>query len=105
MPDQLGDACFDVLVHATPLGMWPHVDECFFPGAIPAQVVFDLVYTPEETTLLRHAAEQGCDVIPGVEMFIEQAAHQFEIFTGESAPRQVMERAAREALADQNHRG
>ena len=105
MPDQLGGAHFDVLVHATPLGMWPHIDECFFEGAIPAQIVFDLVYTPEVTVLLKRAAEQGCEVIPGVEMFIEQAAHQFEIFTGESAPRQVMERAAREALLDQNHRG
>jgi shikimate 5-dehydrogenase len=38
-------------------------------------------------------------------MFIEQAAHQFEIFTGESAPRQVIERAARVALAEPNHRG
>jgi 3-dehydroquinate dehydratase/shikimate dehydrogenase len=105
MPEQLSGAHFDVLVHATPLGMSPHVDECFFPGAIPAQIVFDLVYTPEETLLLKRAAGQGCEIIPGVEMFIEQAAHQFEIFTGESAPRQVMERAAREALSDQNHRG
>lgn len=104
MPDQLSGVNFDVLVHATPLGMWPHIDECFFEGAIPAQVVFDLVYTPEETVLLKRAAAQGCETIPGVEMFIEQAAHQFEIFTGESAPRQVMERAAREALLDQNHR-
>ncbi len=105
MPDQLSGARFDVLVHATPLGMWPHIDECFFEGAIPAQIVFDLVYTPEETVLLKRAGEQGCETIRGVEMFIEQAAHQFEIFTGESAPRQVMERAAREALLDQNHRG
>lgn len=104
MPDQLGGAQYDVLVHATPLGMWPRVDECYFPGRIPAQTVFDLVYTPEQTLLLKRAAEQGCEVIPGVEMFIEQAAHQFEIFTGESAPRQVMERAAREALLEQNHR-
>lgn len=105
MPDQLSRSHYDVLVHATPLGMWPHVDECFFDGPIPAQVVFDLVYNPADTLLLRRAAEQGCEVIPGVEMFIEQAAHQFEIFTGESAPRQVIERAAREALAEPNHRG
>jgi 3-dehydroquinate dehydratase/shikimate dehydrogenase len=105
MPDQLANAHFDVLIHATPLGMWPHVDECFFEGPIPAQIVFDLVYNPAETVLSRRAAAQGCEVIPGVEMFIEQAARQFEIFTGESAPRLVMERAAKEALSDQNHRG
>jgi 3-dehydroquinate dehydratase/shikimate dehydrogenase len=105
MPDQLANTRFDVLVHATPLGMWPHVDDCFFEGPLPAQIVFDLVYNPAETVLLRRAAAQGCEVIPGVEMFIEQAARQFEIFTGESAPRLVMERAAQEALSDQNHRG
>lgn len=105
MPEQLAGARFDVVVHATPLGMWPHVDECFFEGAIPAQIVFDLVYNPAQTVLLKRASEQGCEVIPGVEMFIEQAARQFEIFTGESAPRLVMERAAKEALVDQNHRG
>jgi 3-dehydroquinate dehydratase/shikimate dehydrogenase len=105
MPDQLAQTHFDVVVHATPLGMWPHVDECFFDGAIPGQIVFDLVYTPAETVLLKRAAEQGCEIIHGVEMFIEQAARQFEIFTGESAPRVVMERAAMEALSEPNHRG
>jgi shikimate 5-dehydrogenase len=54
--------------------------------------------------LLRRAAAQGCEVIHGVEMFIEQAARQFEIFTGETAPRLVMERAAAEALSEPNHR-
>jgi 3-dehydroquinate dehydratase/shikimate dehydrogenase len=105
MPDQLAQTQFDVVVHATPLGMWPHVDECFFEGAIPGQIVFDLVYNPAETVLLKRAAQQGCEIIPGVEMFIEQAARQFEIFTGESAPRLVMERAAIEALSEPNHRG
>jgi 3-dehydroquinate dehydratase/shikimate dehydrogenase len=90
---------FDALVHATPLGMFPHVDECFFPDRIPAEVVFDVVYNPLETLLLRRAREQGKTVIVGLEMFIEQAARQFEIWTGEAAPRPAMERAAREALA------
>jgi 3-dehydroquinate dehydratase/shikimate dehydrogenase len=89
---------FDAIVHATPLGMFPHVNECYFNGVIPGEVVFDMVYNPLETTLLRHAKEQGKAVIPGLEMFIEQAVKQFEIWTGESAPRAVMERAALEAL-------
>jgi 3-dehydroquinate dehydratase/shikimate dehydrogenase len=89
---------FDAIVHATPLGMFPHVNECYFNGLIPAEVVFDMVYNPLETTLIRRAREQGKAVIPGLEMFIEQAARQFEIWTGESAPRTVMERAALEAL-------
>jgi len=48
--------------------------------------------------LLRRAREQGKEVISGLEMFNEQAARQFEIWTGEPAPRAAMERAAREAL-------
>lgn len=97
--DDLATRHFDALVHATPLGMFPRVDECFFPDRIPAEVVFDLVYNPLETLLLRRAREQGKAVIPGLEMFIEQAARQFEIWTGEACPRSAMERAAREALA------
>ena len=42
---------FDVLVHCTPVGMWPHVDECFFEKTIPAEIVFDMVYNPLETML------------------------------------------------------
>ncbi len=90
---------FDAVVHATPLGMTPRTDGCFFSGAIPAELVFDMVYNPLETTLLRRAREQGLATISGLEMFLEQAASQFEIWTGASAPRSVMEKAAMEALA------
>ncbi len=90
---------FDALVHATPIGMFPHVEECFFPDGIPAEIVFDMVYNPLETVLIRRAREQGKAAVPGLDMFIEQAVRQFEIFTGENPPRQVMEKAAMEALA------
>ena len=96
--EQLGGRHFDAVVHATPLGMFPHVDDCFFNGNIPADVVFDLVYNPMETMLLRKAREQGKTVVPGLEMFIEQAVKQFEIWTGEAAPRPAMLKAAMEAL-------
>ena len=89
---------FDAVVHSTPLGMYPHGDGCFFDGAIPADLVFDLVYNPLETTLIRRAKEQKKTVICGIEMFIEQAVRQFEIWTGEAAPRSAMEKAALEAL-------
>lgn len=92
---------FNAVIHATPLGMWPHTEACFFQDVIPGDIVFDFVYTPQETTLLARAAEQGKVTIPGLEMFLEQGARQFEIFTGESPPRAVMERAALEALAEQ----
>ena len=87
---------YDALVHATPLGMSPRVDECLFPDRLPAGIVFDMVYNPHETLLLKRAKQQGCVVIPGIEMLLEQAAHQFEIWTGETAPRSVM-RAALDA--------
>ncbi len=90
---------FDVLVHATPLGMYPKVDQCFFEDRIPGKLVFDMVYNPIETLLVRRAKDQGATVIHGLEMFLEQASRQFEIWTGETAPRAVMEKAALEALA------
>jgi len=98
MRDQLTGRQFDAVVHATPLGMYPNVNECFFRDEIPGELVFDMVYNPLETALIRHAREQGKAVIPGIQMFLEQAAHQFEIWTGESAPRAAMEKAALEAL-------
>jgi 3-dehydroquinate dehydratase/shikimate dehydrogenase len=96
--EQVAEKRFDAVVHATPLGMYPHVNDCFFGGAIPADVVFDMVYNPMETVLIRHAKEQKKTVVPGCEMFIEQAVRQFEVWTGETAPRAVMEKAVLEAL-------
>jgi 3-dehydroquinate dehydratase/shikimate dehydrogenase len=90
---------FDALVHCTPMGMFPHHNECFFRDRIPSDLVFDMVYNPLETELIRRAAADGKTVIPGLQMFLEQAARQFELWTGESAPRPAMERAALEALA------
>lgn len=96
--EQLHARHFDAVVHATPLGMFPHVSECFFNGTIPAEIVFDMVYNPAETELIRRARQQGKTVVPGLDMFIEQAVRQFEIWTGESAPKAVMLKAAGEAL-------
>jgi 3-dehydroquinate dehydratase/shikimate dehydrogenase len=89
---------FDALVHATSVGMYPHADGCFFRDKIPADLVFDMVYNPLETMLIRRATEAGKEVVPGIQMFLEQAAHQFETWTGESPPRAAMEKAALEAL-------
>ncbi len=78
--------------------MSPRTEECFFEDRIPAEVVLDMVYNPVETLLLRRAREQGKTLVPGLQMFLEQAARQFEIWTGDSAPRSAMEKAALEAL-------
>ncbi len=94
--DRLADTHFDVLVQATPVGMLPNTEANLFPGDIPADVVFDLVYNPLETTLLKHAAATGRVVISGIEMFVEQAAAQFQIWTGQDAPREVMRNAVLE---------
>lgn len=84
---------YDVLVHATPVGMSPKIEECLFNDTIPADIVLDMVYNPHETALLKRARQQGCTVVYGSEMLLEQAARQFEIWTGESAPRSVMQNA------------
>jgi 3-dehydroquinate dehydratase/shikimate dehydrogenase len=89
---------FDVVINATPIGMWPNVNDCYFNGHIPGEIVFDMVYNPLETTLIRRARDEGKQIIPGLKMFIEQAVRQFEIWTGETAPRAAMEAAALDAL-------
>lgn len=84
---------YQVLIQATPVGMSPDGNGTLFPERIPAELVFDLVYNPLETALLRHARAQGKQVISGAEMFLEQAAAQFEIWTELDAPRAAMRRA------------
>lgn len=89
---------FDAVINATPVGMWPNVNESIFDGPIPGDIVFDMVYNPLQTKLIQLARAQGRQVVPGVKMFIEQAIRQFEIWTGETAPRSAMETAAMDAL-------
>jgi shikimate dehydrogenase len=61
-------------------------------------VVFDIVYTPRETRLLREAKSVGCKTIPGLEMFVNQAVVQFELWTGQRAPVEVMRKIVKEYL-------
>lgn len=84
---------YDALLNATPVGMSPKPNESLFNDVIPADIVFDMVYNPHETLLLKLAKEQGCTIIHGSEMLLEQAVSQFEIWTGESAPRSAMQAA------------
>jgi 3-dehydroquinate dehydratase/shikimate dehydrogenase len=96
--EQASARMFDVLVNSTSLGMAPLVEQSFFDAKVPAKLVFDMVYNPLDTHLLRLAKDQGAETIRGIEMLLEQAARQFEIWTGDTAPRAVMEKAATEAL-------
>ena len=73
----------DVVVDATPVGMEPDTRSLLEPGDLePGTTVFDLVYTPPETPLIRAAKEAGCETIPGTEMFVHQAVAQFRLLTG-----------------------
>lgn len=82
----------DILINCTSVGMHPKVDETPFMAHWLTEntLVFDTVYTPERTMLIAHARERGCRTVTGVEMFVRQAARQFQLFTGESAPTDVM---------------
>jgi len=91
---------FDVIVNATPVGMGNTRDCPLKDEEIQAKVVFDMVYDPVETHLLQVARAKGMAVIPGVEMFVQQAARQFEIWTGKPAPAGDMLRAVTIALQE-----
>ena len=67
---------------------------------IKAKYVFDMVYDPAETRLLKLAKERGAQIIPGIEMFVHQAARQFEIWTGKPAPWDEMLKVVLLALQD-----
>jgi 3-dehydroquinate dehydratase / shikimate dehydrogenase len=96
----LRKVAFDVIINATPVGMG-NTSECPLKDAeIQARVVFDMVYDPVETHLLKVARSKGITVIPGVEMFVQQAARQFEIWTGKPAPAGDMLRAVTTALQE-----
>ncbi len=90
VPDASSHRC-DLLINATPVGMFPMVDASPVRGAIPGDVVFDMVYNPPITRLLRSARDQGKTVIQGTTMFLAQAARQFEIWTGHRAPSEIFE--------------
>ena len=91
---------FDVIINATPVGMGNTRDCPLKDQEIQARVVFDMVYDPVETHLLQVARAKGIAVIPGVEMFVQQAARQFEIWTGKPAPAGDMLRAVTIALQE-----
>jgi 3-dehydroquinate dehydratase / shikimate dehydrogenase len=91
---------FDVIINATPVGMGNERESPLNPEEIRAKIVFDMVYDPAETRLLKLAKERGAEVIPGSEMFVHQAARQFEIWTGKPAPREEMLRIVNLALEE-----
>jgi len=90
----------DVIIHCTPIGMHPKTDDTLVPEDLfrEGQTVFDAVYNPLETVLLKQASAKKCRTIRGMEMFVRQAVAQFELWTGETAPYDVMAKVVRDAL-------
>ena len=81
-----------VLVNCTPVGMHPDLDSTPFDSEWHDRnvVVFDTVYNPERTLLIKQSREAGCKTITGIDMFVRQAADQFELFTGVKADDEVI---------------
>jgi 3-dehydroquinate dehydratase/shikimate dehydrogenase len=97
--EQLAKNRFDVLINSTPCGMTGTRQALpIKEDELNAGLVFDMVYTPLETPLLKLAASRGIPVIGGLEMFVQQGARQFEIWTGKPAPEAEMLRAVQLAL-------
>jgi 3-dehydroquinate dehydratase / shikimate dehydrogenase len=95
---------FDVIINATPVGMGNMRETPLQDKEINARYVFDMVYDPAETRLLKLAKERGAQIIPGIEMFVHQAARQFEIWTGKPAPWDEMLRVVLLALQERANR-
>ncbi len=84
---------FQLIVNTTPLGMTPNIDQSPLPENVtlpPDAIVYDLVYNPRETKLVREARSQGLQATTGLGMLIEQAALAFEIWTGHNPPRDIL---------------
>jgi 3-dehydroquinate dehydratase/shikimate dehydrogenase len=92
----LPQLAWDVIINATPVGSGGMSGETLVPASLhrPGSIVFDMVYEPMETRLLREAQAAGCTVIGGLEMLLAQAAGQLEAWTGRPAPHEAMKAAA-----------
>jgi shikimate dehydrogenase len=102
LPEHLAEAmtAHDVVINGTPVGMHPHEDETPIPRETlrAGQIILDMVYRPYKTRLVREAEDAGCTTILGLEMLVNQAALQFEAWTGRPAPYAVMRNALVDAL-------
>ncbi len=99
-PRRMANLC-DILINCTPVGMFPEVNEMPIPPSYlrEGMVVFDTIYNPENTLLIKEGRARGCSVITGVDMFVRQAVLQFQIFTEQEAPEELMSDTVRRALS------
>ena len=91
----------DILINATPVGMFPKINETPIDKhkLKPNMIVFDTIYNPIETKLLKEAKAQGCKTINGLSMFVHQAAAQFKLWTGQMPSVETIEAIAYKHLA------
>lgn len=96
---------YDILVNCTPVGMHPKVNDTPFPENYfrEGMLVFDTIYNPENTLLIKQAKLRNCQTVSGVDMFVRQAAAQYECFTKQSAPVKVMHDAFRDGISPLNN--
>jgi 3-dehydroquinate dehydratase/shikimate dehydrogenase len=89
-----------IVINCTPIGMHPNVDETPYDKnhLRNSMIVFDMVYNPENTLLIKEARAQECQVVTGVEMFVRQASLQFKLFTGQDAPWELMRDTLKRAM-------
>ncbi|MFM9023752.1 MAG: shikimate dehydrogenase [Planctomycetaceae bacterium] len=98
---------YDCIVNATPVGMHPNVDETPYDKQHlkSYMVVFDTVYNPENTLLVKEARSIGCKIVTGVDMFVRQAAIQHQLWHGAEPPVAVMREALKQATGPAKQRG
>jgi 3-dehydroquinate dehydratase/shikimate dehydrogenase len=91
----------DMILNCTPIGMHPNVDESPYDRhrLRPNMLVFDVVYNPENTLLIKEARSRNCRVVTGVEMFVRQACLQFKLFTNQEGPAELMHDTIKRATA------
>lgn len=96
-----GSGFYDVLVNGTSVGMYPNVNETPFQQNFmhDDMLVFDTVYNPENTLLLKQSRERNCKTVSGIEMFVRQAAAQYRMFTGKEPPLEVMRNTLRSGIS------
>ena len=100
--EKLCDSCCHIFINTTSVGMHPNVDESPLGERLPEfsdqTLVFDTIYNPIETRLLKQARAAGAKTVGGVEMFVRQAARQFEAWTHEAAPLELFRRVVVDRL-------
>jgi len=99
LKQQIAEA--DIVINTTPIGMYPNTDESPVPGDVFGgdHFVFDAIYNPMETLMLRRAREAGAQTMNGIPMFVGQGAEQFRLWTGVEPPTQIMTRVVEETLS------